>query len=260
MTRYVVMYSGGIGSWAAAKRLPAGADVTLLFADTRIEDEDLYRFLRESAANIGAPLVEIADGRTPWEVFKDKRWIGNSRIAQCSHLLKQVPARKWMNEHGEGATVVVGIDWSESHRLVAIRKHWEPWPVVAPLCDQPYLSKRDLFAMCEREGIRVPRLYGMGFSHNNCGGFCVRAGMGHFANLYKQMPERYLHHERQERDLRAYLGKDQSILFRVRDGKKRPMTLEELRLDLEADRQVDMLDLGGCGCFVATDPTTEVPE
>jgi 3'-phosphoadenosine 5'-phosphosulfate sulfotransferase (PAPS reductase)/FAD synthetase len=248
--RYVVMYSGGVGSWAAAKRLPAGADATLLFADTRIEDEDTYRFLRQSAANTGHPLVEIQDGRTPWEVFKDKRWIGNSRIAQCSHLLKQVPARAWMDEHGAGATVVVGIDWSEAHRLEAITKHWAPFPVIAPLCDPPYLSKRDLIDWAKREGIPEQRLYGMGFAHANCGGFCVRAGVGHFANLYRQMPERYRHHEDQEQALREFLDKDQAILSRVRDDVKQPLTLRQLRHELEQEKQVDMLDLGGCGCWV----------
>lgn len=45
---YVVSFSGGVSSWAAAKRLretvPA-SDMILLFADTKIEDEDTYRFL-----------------------------------------------------------------------------------------------------------------------------------------------------------------------------------------------------------------------
>ena len=250
MSRYVVMYSGGVGSWGAAMRLPAGADVTLLFCDTLIEDESLYEFLRQSSASLGHPLVWLKDGRTPWEVFKDKRWIGNSRIAQCSHLLKQVPARKWMDENGEGATVVVGIDWSESHRLDAIRKHWAPWPVIAPLCDAPYMSKDGLLKALRFHGLKIPRLYGMGFSHNNCGGFCVRAGVGHFANLHKQMPERFAYHEAQEQKLRAYLGKDQAILSRVRDGGKRPLTLRELREELESNAQVDMLDVGGCGCWV----------
>lgn len=251
------MYSGGVGSWAAAKRLAVLLrdqgnvhQMELLFCDTKIEDEDTYRFLRQSAANIGAPLTEIADGRTPWEVFEDKRWIGNSRIAQCSHLLKQVPARKWMEEHGERATVVVGIDWSEAHRLEAIRKHWAPWPVCAPLCDPPYTSKRDLIAWAEQEGIPQQRLYKMGFAHANCGGFCVRAGVGHFANLYRQMPERYAYHEQREQALREYLGKDQAILSRVRGDEKRPLPLSELRQELEADKQVDMLDVGGCGCLV----------
>lgn len=45
--QHVVMYSGGIGSWAAAKQVvqQAGAEnMVLLWADTKIEDEDLYRF------------------------------------------------------------------------------------------------------------------------------------------------------------------------------------------------------------------------
>ncbi|MFC0213886.1 hypothetical protein ACFFK0_15755 [Paenibacillus chartarius] len=55
--QHVVMYSGGIGSWAVAKRVVQqfGSDrLALLFADTRMEDEDLYRFLEESAQEIGA--------------------------------------------------------------------------------------------------------------------------------------------------------------------------------------------------------------
>lgn len=248
--RYVVMYSGGIGSFAAACRLPKDADVTLLFADTKIEDSDLYRFLDQTAEYLGFPLVKIADGRTPWEVYKDKRWIGNSRIAQCSHLLKQVPSRRWMDENAPGATVVVGIDWSEEHRLPAIRKHWEPYTVRAPMCEPPFLSKHELIRKLELEGIKAPRLYGMGFSHNNCGGFCCRAGQGHFANLYRQMPDRYRWHEAEERALRAYLGKDQSILTRTIKGEKEPYTLEALRKDMDAEKQVDLLDIGGCGCWV----------
>jgi hypothetical protein len=57
--KHVVMFSGGIGSWGAAKRVAAshGTEcMTLLFADTKIEDPDLYRFLTDAAANIGAPL------------------------------------------------------------------------------------------------------------------------------------------------------------------------------------------------------------
>lgn len=155
-----------------------------------------------------------------------------------------------MEEHGQGATVVVGIDWSEAHRLEAIKRHWQPWEVIAPLCDPPYTSKLDLIAWAEREGIKRQRLYEMGFAHANCGGFCVRAGVGHFAHLYRTMPERYTYHEAQEEKLRAYLGKDTAILRRVRDGEKKPLPLRELREELEGNKQVDMLDVGGCGCWV----------
>ena len=99
---HVVMFSGGITSWAAARRVARlhGTDnLTLLFADTNIEDEDLYRFLDDAARDIGVPVTRVADGRTPQQVFADKRFLGNSRIAPCSHLLKQVPCRQIGRAH-----------------------------------------------------------------------------------------------------------------------------------------------------------------
>jgi 3'-phosphoadenosine 5'-phosphosulfate sulfotransferase (PAPS reductase)/FAD synthetase len=60
--RHVVMFSGGIGSWAAAKRVAerhGTSTLTLLFTDTLIEDADLYRFLVDAAENVGAKLARI---------------------------------------------------------------------------------------------------------------------------------------------------------------------------------------------------------
>lgn len=121
-TRHIVMFSGGVGSWAAAKRVAkehgTGA-MTLLFADTLIEDVDLYRFLDQAAANVGAPLVRIADGRTPWDVFRDERFLGNARVGLCSRILKQQQVDAWLDVHCvPGKTIVyVGLDWMEGHRL-----------------------------------------------------------------------------------------------------------------------------------------------
>src|SRR5687768_12788279 len=118
--KHIVMYSGGIGSWMAAKRVVeehGNENVVLLFTDTMIEDEDLYRFLYETSDELDCQLVWIKDGRDPWEVFHDVKWIGNSRIAQCSHLLKQKVAAKYIKENykPDEVTLYVGIDWSEIH-------------------------------------------------------------------------------------------------------------------------------------------------
>lgn len=114
----VVMFSGGIGSWAAGKRVAAdhGTDgLVLLFTDVKMEDPDLYRFLHEAAANIGGELVIISEGRTPWQVFEDERYIGNSRVDPCSRVLKREILDKWRNAncHPERTTIHVGIDWTE---------------------------------------------------------------------------------------------------------------------------------------------------
>jgi 3'-phosphoadenosine 5'-phosphosulfate sulfotransferase (PAPS reductase)/FAD synthetase len=198
--KHVVSYSGGAGSWCAAKRVADqyGTDnLVLLFADTLIEDADLYRFLHESAANIGVPITRIADGRTPWELFKDKNFVANHLVDSCSHHLKRTLLDKWRKDNCDPADTIVyvGIDWTESHRIERIRAKEKVWNFQAPLCDAPYLNKCDIFAMLKDEGIEPPNLYKMGFPHNNCGGFCVKAGHAQFALLLKTMPDRFAWHE-----------------------------------------------------------------
>jgi hypothetical protein len=255
----VVMFSGGIGSWAAAKRVAErhGTErLTLLFTDTMMEDEDLYRFLAEAATNVGGQLVRLADGRTPWQVFRDVRFLGNSRIDPCSRTLKRELSDAWLKEHCQASETVVyvGIDWSESHRIerLAARRLAEGgWRYEAPMCEPPYLSKPMMLDWLRREGIEAPRLYAMGFAHNNCGGFCIKAGLGHFARLLRAMPDRYRFHEQQEQELRDLLGRQDVTV--ARDWATRPpknITLRELRERIEAGQQPDMFDIGGCGCFV----------
>jgi hypothetical protein len=252
--KHLVMFSGGICSWATAKRVVErhGKDgVTLLFADTKMEDEDLYRFLDEAAANVGVPLVKIADGRTPWEVMKKERMIGNSRIDPCSKILKRNLLNRWVADHcAPDETVVhVGLLWDEQFRLTKLQARTKPWRYEAVMTEKPWVSKDDMFRLLKLEGIEPPRLYAMGFAHNNCGGFCVKAGQAHFANLLRVMPERYAFHEAKEEEMRTLVG-DHSIMKDPRNGKKVPLTLREFRLRIEAGKEYDLFDLGGCGCAI----------
>lgn len=259
--KYVVMFSGGIGSWATARRLvdEHGAEnVTCLFSDVRGdttdphigEDEDTYRFIDDSIAQLGCEYVRVADGRNIWEVFRDVRFLGNSRQANCSHELKQKPAKKWLKENTTPEThiIAIGIDWTEMHRLPAIEKAYAPWQVVFPMCEPPYLSKDQMIDWAKDCGIKPPRLYSLGFSHNNCGGGCVRAGQGQFRRLLEVMPERYNVWAEKEQEIRDYLGKDVTILKEQKNNVRKNLSLVELRN--KSIDSCDMLDLGGCGCFV----------
>tara|TARA_Y100000310_G_scaffold149343_1_gene148630 strand:- start:517 stop:1314 length:798 start_codon:yes stop_codon:yes gene_type:complete len=256
--KHVVMFSGGIGSWAAAKRVVerhGTADVSLLFTDTLMEDEDLYRFLDEASANVGAELVKIAEGRDPWEVFHDSRFIGNTRVDPCSRILKREALDGWLAENCDPADTIcyIGIDFTEEHRFTRLRdrKAEKGWRYEAPLCEAPYMMKPEMLAWAKREGLEPCRTYDMGFAHANCGGFCIKGGHGHFATLLREMPERYAYHERKEQEMREYLGRDDVAILRNRGGgTSTPLTLRELRQRIEAGRQPDLFDIGGCGCFV----------
>ena len=254
--KHIIFYSGGLGSFYTAYKViqrHGKENVELLFTDTKIEDEDLYRFIDETAEKMGVTLHKIADGRTPFEVYKDVKFLGNSRIAPCSHELKQKPAKKWLKEnyrHDE-CILYLGIDWTEEHRTKAPRKNWHPYQVEFPLCEEPYVNKVDIIKVLDELDVDVPRLYSMGFTHNNCGGFCCRAGQGHFTTLLKQMPERYKHYESLEREFQEWIGKDVTMMKKTKDGVTEGYSLEDLRKDYESEpQQIDMFDVGGCGCFV----------
>jgi hypothetical protein len=254
---HIVMFSGGKGSYLTAKRVVAahGAEnVTLLFADTLIEDEGVYQFLSDTTRVLGAELVTISDGRTPWELFEDTRFIGNTRVDICSRVLKRDLLDRWIKEHfqPEEVVVYVGIDWTEVHRFERLAPRKLPYIYKAPLCEPPfYDGPEEMLAEIFLDGIEIPRLYKLGFAHNNCGGFCVKSGHAQFKILLEELPDRFAHHEEREEHLRRVIGKDVAILRDRRGGKTRPMTLKEFRERLEVEGQLapdETHDFGGCGC------------
>lgn len=251
----VVFYSGGALSWAAAMRTierHGRDDLVLLFTDTAMEDEDLYRFLDDSERQLGVPITRLRDGRTPWDVYRHKRLLGNTRADPCSDVLKRQPARRWLKDNAPaGSALVFGIDWTEMHRRDGLQRRYgeHGYSVETPMCDAPWMSKGDVLSWMRREGLEPPRLYAMGFAHNNCGGFCCRAGHAHFAHLLRVMPDRFAEHEAREQEIRTYLGKDVSILRDREGGETDPLTLREFR-ERGLDKQPDLWDWGGCGCFI----------
>lgn len=258
--KHVVMFSGGVGSWAAAKRVVErhGKDgVALLFADTMYEDADLYRFIDEAAENVGVPLFRVCDGRTPWEVFHDVRFLGNSRVDPCSKHLKRDIMDRWRDEHCDPAetTIYLGIDWSEKHRLTRVQGRVAPWRYEAPMCDRPCLTKAGMIHWLESEGIRPPRLYTLGFPHNNCGGFCIKAGHSQFRLLLDRMPDVYARNEQQEELIRDLLG-DVAVMRSRVGGESKPMTMKQFRQRIQ--REPNLFaddDWGGCGCAIDDNET-----
>lgn len=251
----IVMFSGGLNSFMVARMLSTQfgpSDIILLFSDTLIEDKDLYRFLFESAEKMGLPLIVLTDGRTPWEVFKDVRMIGNTRMDPCSRLLKRDIIRKFVDlKWGPGEAVIfIGIDWTETHRAPRIEKAWEPYEVMMPLMEEPYFTRKDILIELKELDIEPPRMYEMGFAHNNCGGFCIKAGHGQFKLLLEKFPDRYEFHEHEEQKMREYLDKDVAILRDRRGGTTKPLTMTAFREMVEKDdTQLDLFEHGGCGCF-----------
>jgi hypothetical protein len=123
--------------------------------------------------------------------------------------------------------------------------------------------------VCEKYGIAKPRLYDMGFVHNNCGGFCVRAGQGQFAHLLEKRPALYAKHEQRNEYAKrsiennaavriangTYRGKSDDAtpggFIRVkRKGTTEYLHMKEFRERVQSGELIPAkYEIGGCGCF-----------
>lgn len=276
--RVIVALSGGKASaWCAdwALRTFAKEQVILYFNDTKWEHPDLYRFLSDLENYFDHPITRDSDGRSPEELFFDQNAIANQRMPFCSRILK---AERLQAFYQDGDTLIFGIGVQEPHRakrLIEVydrvsqergKKAQLRFPLIAE-----NVSRLDINLFLQRTGIEEPELYKYGFSHNNCGGACVRAGKAQWMKVYKLFPELYAERERVEKEMQEWTGKPITFLtgesleeFRrrvdagtltrryanteVREASEREQELQELAtaLELEPEDTQDTECIGVC--------------
>jgi hypothetical protein len=256
--RYVVSLSGGVASAVSAERAIErhGRDmVTLRFADTSWEDADLYRFLDDLMTRWGGDLIRYRDGRTPLQVAEDKSIIPNSNVAPCSSVLKIAPFDR-MDEAGpKPVTSLLGLDWREMQRVDRMRARFAPLAAEGRFVDFPLLWKpyefRPYVEVVKSWGIEPPRLYALGFKHNNCGGRCVKQGIREWLRLRDVFPERFAEVRDWEIAQRAKGGPraDFAIVSDRQGGQRQRVPLATLaRRGTPADGAPGQDDLFSCYC------------
>lgn len=257
MTTYIVNLSGGLSSAVCLLRLyetVAATDIYAVFADTRIEDPTTYPFLDQLEAVTGIPIHRITDGRTPLDIFQEQGVFTLQSYAPCSKILKKAVIEKHLLEvfgpkETRDLTHVFGIAWDEAHRAERLEKVYAPEKTRFPLMKAPYLWHADMVKVLEEKGLTIPRLYTLGFAHNNCGGGCVRAGQAPSALVYTKLPEVYDRWLAMEEAVRASTGKDIAMMKRIVNGKAIPLPLSMLKNEQERARCSATNDYGACGCF-----------
>jgi hypothetical protein len=196
------------------------------------EDPDVWRLCDAVERLYGISITYIGLNLTPWDIFYQEGMMGNSRVDPCSRRLKREVLKTWLEQNCDPADTLmhVGITEGEIERMIAIRANWtkQGWNVNAPL-ETFNVSRADQLQECELVFGFIPRLYRYGFTHNNCGGACVKAGLREWARLLWYIPDVYDWWEQNERQFREQTGKDVSILKDRRIGANRVLTLEAFR-------------------------------
>lgn len=194
MRRVVVGYSGGVTSaWclAWALREYPHHEVVALFHDTKSEDADTYRYLREMATLLGTDITERSDGRSVEQVEDDENALANNRMAFCSRILKILPRNRYFTELREsGVTeivLVLAFTSKEPERMQrAAANSWAGgYTVRFPLAEQA-ITKQMCADWSHALGVRVPSMY-VWSDHANCIG-CRRGGKAYWLEVAKRFP------------------------------------------------------------------------
>lgn len=261
--KHVILFSGGASSSYVAKWVVdkyGKEDSVLFYTDTLWEDEDNYRFLEECSEYIGLEVTRVVDGRTPEDVFFEKKFLGNARLAQCSEELKVKQTLIYIEElrmEGFEPILYFGIGPHEKHRAESLKHHYEHFPLEPVECRFPMIDSispdtKAKYIIENEWGIKLPRMYELGFHHANCGGRCVRAGFHHYANLYLVWPDRYKEQEDMEERFRTQFNLDVSMM--KKDGKPytmkmhREQVLEKMTQE-ELESYAKKKDDEGIPCF-----------
>ena len=67
-------------------------------------------------------------------------------------------------------------------------------------CTLEQLNKNDCLGIIWQSGIKLPKLYDMGYDHNNCIG-CIKGGMGYWNKIRKDFPGHFKRMAKIERDI-----------------------------------------------------------
>ena len=242
---HIVSFSSGLSSAITAVRvLDKHPDALLVFMDTNFEDEDNYRFMSDFENRFGVKIMRLADGRTPYEVSRAEHVIPNNSLAPCTFRLKIDLFKNFLLYLGREATIYIGYDYSEMHRIASTTKNYEDmgYKVDYPLLWKPLETRRYTDVVRIDWGIEAPRMYRLGYTHANCGGRCVKQGQGDWIRTLINFPERFAEIEAWENDMRKNEVNSNYALLKSQtlEGRK-PLTLTELRERYEREHNDPVL-------------------
>lgn len=139
------------------------------------EDDDNRRFGRDVSEWIGQPLAEWVNPKHPHgsavKVWDERKAMSFPMGAPCTELLKK-GARQDFERHHKVDWHVLGFTADERNRydrfVMTEREN------VLPVLIEQGITKADCYRLIQEAGLRLPRVYHLGYPNANCIG-CVKA-------------------------------------------------------------------------------------
>lgn len=188
--RILVWFSCGAASAVASKVAvdKYGDLCEVVTCDTRnTEHPDNERFLQDVERWIGKPITQLRSSKyaSTDDVFAATRYMSGSKGARCTTELKKLPRVAFQRETD---THIFGYTADEQRRADDFEKRNPELAVEWILIDEG-ISKEDCLKRLTSAGIALPKMYSLGFDHNNCMGCVESASPGYWNRTRKLFPD-----------------------------------------------------------------------
>lgn len=236
-----VWFSCGAASAVAAKltleKYP-NEEVRIINNPVLEEDADNQRFLKDVEKWLGVTVEVAVNPNFPSgsavEVWEKRQFMSGTFGAPCTLELKKAARQLWEKEN-KPDWHVLGFTLEEQNRHD--RFVMNERDNVLPILIEEKITKPDCYRIINEAGIRLPRIYSMGYPNANCIG-CVKATSSTYWNHVRKMhPEVFEERAVQSRRIGAKLAR----------YKGERLFLDELPVDAKGNKMKN-LDFE-CGIF-----------
>jgi hypothetical protein len=185
-----VWFSCGAASAVAAKKTieKYGEVNTILIVNNPVleEDVDNIRFLCDVEDWLGKEIVFAkntkADTTSATVVWEKRKFMSGIHGAPCTIVLKKEARQEFERNHHIDFHVL-GFTYDEKHRHERFIK-FERDNVIPVLIDEK-ITKQECFEIITQAGIKLPRIYSLGYPNANCIG-CVKATSATYWKLVRE--------------------------------------------------------------------------
>jgi len=194
MERLVIWFSCGAASAVTAKiclsKYAGIYDMKVVRIVVDNEHEDNDRFAEDCEKWFRVPIVNLKSDKYKdcWDVWEKKRYLAGISGAPCTLELKKKVRLRFEQEWFPDFQTF-GYTSEEKKRVSRFQQENPEINLLTPLIDEN-LGKNDCLAIVENAGIKLPKMYELGFMNNNCIG-CVKGGAGYWNKIRDHFPETF---------------------------------------------------------------------
>lgn len=190
----VAWWSAGITSAVATKLAiqKFGSKVKPIYFQIDSAHPDNKRFKEECEEWYGLEIETMQGKRfkTQFDVIEVKKYTNGPAGARCTVELKK-RLRQRVENKVNYCNQVFGFEFSkrELNRAIRFKEQYPQAKALFPLIEAK-MTKPECTYFIEQAGIKIPKMYDLGYSNNNCIG-CVKGSAGYWNKIRVDFPETF---------------------------------------------------------------------